>query len=66
MVKNTFGIVDTVRRKCGGEKFYLLPNNKESTTYSLMKTQFGKVSHIFDAYNKTQREDGYGLLCSHY
>lgn len=65
VVENTFGIVDTVRRKCGGEKFYLLPHDKESTTYSLMKIQFGKVHHIFDAYSNAQREEGYVLLCKH-
>ncbi|MHB8127334.1 MAG: hypothetical protein ACYDEJ_17265 [Desulfitobacteriaceae bacterium] len=65
VVENTFGIVDTVRRKCGGEKFYLLPHDKKSITYSLMKIQFGKVPHIFGAYSKAQREEGHWLMCSH-
>lgn len=65
VVEKIFDIVDTVRRKCGGEKFYLLPYDKKSTTYSLMNIQFGEGSRIFSAYSKAKREEGYPLLCSH-
>jgi hypothetical protein len=36
LVENSFNIVDTVRRKCGGEKFYLLPYNINDTATQLL------------------------------
>lgn len=65
LVKNSFGIVDTVRRKCGGEKFYLLPYNINDTATKLIESQFGEVNHIFDAYKNTQRHQGFRILASH-
>lgn len=65
VVQNTFGIVDTVRRKCGGEKYYLIPYNKNSTADNLMKIQFG-TTHIFDYYcNSIRKDGGEKILCSH-
>nr|WP_312216881.1 hypothetical protein [Clostridioides sp.] len=65
LVEKSFDIVDTVRRKCGGEKFYLLPYNISDTATQLLELQFGKVKHIFDAYKKTQRNEGYKIIASH-
>ncbi|MDO5296391.1 MAG: hypothetical protein Q4F00_07145 [bacterium] len=55
VVKNAFNIVDTVRRKCNGKKYYLIPKNN-STTDRLFQTQFGNVRHIIDAYKRTKKE----------
>ena len=65
VVQNAFGIVDTVRRKIGGEKFYLLPYDKNSTIDNLMRLQFGNVLHVYNYYYDTERVDGCKLLCSH-
>lgn len=65
IVKNTFGIVDTVRRKMGGEKFYLLPYDKHSSIKKLINLQFGNVPRIYKAYIETSREESHGILCSH-
>ena len=65
LIKRSFDIVDTVRRKCGGEKFYLIPYNVNETSTRLFGIQFGKVKHIFDAYKSTERNEGYNILVSH-
>ncbi|SHJ12042.1 hypothetical protein [Propionispora hippei] len=65
IVENTFGIVDTVRRKMGGEKFYLLPYDKKISIKKLINLQFGNVPRIYKAYIETNRKEGYGILCSH-
>lgn len=65
LVEKSFDIVDTVRRKCGGEKFYLIPYNVNETSTRLFDLQFGKVKHIFDAYKSTERSEGYKILVSH-
>ena len=65
LIKRSFDIVDTVRRKCGGEKFYLIPYNVNETSTRLFDIQFGKVKHIFDAYKSTERNEGYNILVSH-
>ena len=57
LVKNSFAIVDTVRRKCGGEKYYLLPFDIKDKIKILMKQQFGNVNHIFDVYVNKKREE---------
>lgn len=57
LVKNSFAIVDTVRRKCGGEKYYLLPFDIKDKIKILMKQQFGNVNHIFDVYINKKREE---------
>lgn len=64
IVENAFNIVDTVRRTCGGEKFYLLPQNKQEKTRNLMKDQFGNAPHIYKMYNSNELLDG-PILCSH-
>ena len=65
LVKRSFDIVDTIRRKCGGEKFYLIPYNVNETSTQLFNLQFGKVKHIFDAYKSTERNEGHNILVSH-
>lgn len=65
IVKNTFDIVDTVRRKMGGEKFYLLPYDKKNSIKKLIELQFGNVPRIYKAYIETNRTECNGILCSH-
>ncbi len=54
LVKRVFGIVDTIRRKCGGEKYYLLPEDKSTTTNELFARQFSGCGWIMDAYNNVK------------
>lgn len=65
LVEKSFPIVDTVRRKCGGERFYLLPYDINDTATQLIKLQFGEVKRIFDAYKHAQRNKGYNIIASH-
>lgn len=65
VVQRAFDIVDTVRQKCGGEKFYLLPYERCSSIDSLIKLQFGAVPHIYNTYCNEKRQPGYKLICSH-
>lgn len=65
VVENAFNIVDTVRRKCGGEKFYLLPYNINNTATQMIELQFGEVNRIVDAYKRTQRTEGHRIIVSH-
>ena len=65
IVKNTFNIVDTVRRKIGGEKFYLLPYDKNESIKKLMELQFGNVPRIYKEYIETDRTNDNVILCSH-
>lgn len=65
LVEKAFDIVDTVRRKCGGEKFYLMPYNITNMATQMIELQFGKVNHIIDAYKRTQRTEGYKIIVSH-
>lgn len=64
-VEKSFDIVDTVRRKCGGERYYLLPFNINNSTTQMIELQFGNVPRIVDAYKNAQRKDGVGILISH-
>ena len=64
-VENSFGIVDTVRRKCGGEKFYLMPYNINKMTTQMIELQFGQVNHIMEAYRNAPRENGNRIIVSH-
>lgn len=65
VVENSFGIVDTVRRKCGGEKFYLMPYNINKMTTQMIELQFGQVNHIMEAYRNASRENGNRIIVSH-
>ncbi len=65
VVEKSFSIVDTVRRKCGGEKYYLLPYNINQTATLLIEIQFGKVKHIFDVYKDTSRKNVHPIVASH-
>ena len=65
VVKNAFDIVDTVRRKCGGERFYLLPYNINNTATHMIQLQFGNVNRIMEAYNKAVRTKGCRIIVSH-
>lgn len=65
VVEKSFDIVDTVRRKCGGEKFYLLPYNINEIATQMIELQFGKANHIIEAYKETQRNEGYRIIVSH-
>ena len=65
IVRNVFHIVDTVRRKCGGEKFYLMPYHINDITKEMIEIQFGKVPRIFNVYLKEERREGLNVLASH-
>lgn len=65
VVENSFRIVDTVRRKCGGDKFYLLPYNINDIATQMIELQFGKANHIIEVYKETQRNEGYKIIVSH-
>lgn len=65
LVKESFNIVDTVRRKCGGERFYLIPYNINETSTRLFDLQFSKVKRIFDAYKSVKRNESSYILVSH-
>lgn len=65
VVENSFGIVDTVRRKCGGEKFYLMPYNINKMATQMIELQFGQVNHIMEAYKNAPRENGDRIIVSH-
>lgn len=65
VVENTFDIVDTVRQKCGGERFYLIPHNITDMATQMMYLQFGSVKHIMEAYTDTKRVEGHRIIVSH-
>lgn len=64
-MENSFDIIDTVRRKCGGERFYLLPYKINNIAIKMIELQFGKVNHIVKAYKETLRKEGYRIIVSH-
>lgn len=65
VVQNAFGIIDTVRRKLGGEKFYSLPYNRNEKIDNLVNIQFGQVDHIYKSYCKLERKKEQVLLFPH-
>lgn len=65
VVQNAFGIIDTVRRKLGGEKFYSLPYNRNEEIDNLVNIQFGQVDHIYESYCKLERKKEQVLLFPH-
>lgn len=65
VVENAFDIVDTVRRKCGGERFYLLPYGINKTASHLLTLQFGNVRRIIDAYRAAPRTPNHSIIVSH-
>lgn len=65
VVENSFHIIDTVRRKIGGEKFYLLPYDRNSENDKLMRLQFGDCPHIFDSYLNVERKGEGRICCNH-
>lgn len=65
VVENAFNIVDTVRQKCGGERFYLVPHNITDTATKMINLHFGSVKHIMEAYTATKRVEGYRIIVSH-
>lgn len=65
VVENAFHIVDTVRRKCGGEKFYLLPYNINEMATKMIELQFENVNRIVEAYKNEPRKEGYKIIVSH-
>lgn len=65
VVREVFKIVDTVRRKCGGEIFYLIPHDINKMSTKLFKLQFRKTAHIFEVYTSAERSEEYNILASH-
>lgn len=65
VVEKAFGIVDTVRQKCGGKKYYLMPYHINETATMLINLQFGNVPHIYNVYLNVARTEGYNILASH-
>lgn len=65
VVKNAFGIVDTVRRKCYGRRYYLMPE-RNPTSIRLFQSQFGGVRWIINAFEEVDRTNkDFVLLASH-
>ncbi len=52
-----FAIFWKNKRKCGGEKYYVLPFDTNDEIKILMEQQFGNVKHIFDVYVNKKREE---------
>ena len=65
VVEKSFHIVDTIRRKCGGERCYLLPYNINNTITKMVELQFGKVDYIMEVYKKTKRKKGQFVIVRH-
>lgn len=65
VVEKAFDIIDVVRKKCGGEKFYLMPSYINETATRMIELQFGEVRRIVKAYKETQRKEGYRIIVSH-
>lgn len=65
VVEKSFHIVDTIRRKCGGERYYLLPYNINNTITKMVELQFGKVDYIMEVYKKTKRKEGQFVIVRH-
>lgn len=65
IVKEVFNIVDTIRSKCGGEKYYLIPEDKSVTTKELFTKQFGGCGWIIDLYSKLKHEKGCLFFAPH-
>lgn len=57
LAKQVFAIVDTVRRKCHGERYYLLPK-RNPTTDRLFQKQFGSSGYIVDEYKRANQKEG--------
>lgn len=65
IVENAFNIVDVIRQKCGGEKFYLMPSYINETATHMIELQFGEVKRILKAYKETPRKEGCKIIVSH-
>lgn len=65
IVEKAFDIVDVVRQKCGGEKFYLMPMDINETATRMIELQFGEVKRIVKAYKEAERKEGYRIIVSH-
>lgn len=65
LVTKAFDIIDTVRRECGGERFYLIPYDINETATKVFNLQFSNASHILNAYKNVQRTKGYKIIVSH-
>lgn len=65
VVENAFSIVDTIRRKMGGKKYYLIPQKMNDTTLQLLKLQFSECNWIMSAYNTNRLASGYVILAPH-
>lgn len=65
VTREAFNIVDTVRRKCGGTRNYLLPSEITETATKMITLQFGEKSYITDAYLHSARQIEYPLIVKH-
>lgn len=65
VVENAFNIVDVVRQKCGGIKYYALPYIITKEHSNLITLQFGNVQRIMNAYQTFPRIDHKIILISH-
>lgn len=65
VIENSFGIVEIVRRKCGGEKFYLLPYSVNKMATQMIELQFEKVNRIVESYKNALREEEDKIIVSH-
>lgn len=52
ILDESFNIIDTIRRKLGGEKYYALPKNNNATARKMIYFQFKKDSYIAKIYDE--------------
>ncbi|EFE86882.1 hypothetical protein [Fusobacterium periodonticum] len=66
VVKEVFSIIDNIRVKCGGERFYIIPQIKAKDIDEIFKKQFYKT-HVYDCFleNKNYNEKEGICLCWH-
>ena len=64
LVEHSCSIIDVVRQKCGGERFFLVPYYINATATRMIELQFGKESCITEAYKNTPRQEGYKIIVS--
>ena len=66
VVKEVFNIIDNIRVKCGGERFYIIPQIKARDIDEIFKKQFYKT-HVYDCFleNKNYNEKEGICLCWH-
>lgn len=64
IIELTFNVVDGLRQKCGGERYYLVPYERNKTSDYLIGLQFGSTQ-IYNLYTYGERVHNSILLAKH-